>query len=158
MPLIRWVLIAICLMVIFPQIGLACSHENTNSIFNWARCWCLPRFIIWIIASVVIFFVSHTWLFPYLLEQDRPNRIWPKTAMGWTLAIGWFGVCLTFVAIFGWISDELRPTPKGSSGLIPGFPGLDSHIVWIGILMIVGLGGSFMITRLLRSRRGSSNA
>ncbi len=157
MPLMRWVFLSTCLIVIFPEIGLACTHENTNSIFNWSRCWCIPRFIIWVIATIVIFFVSHSLIFPYLLEQKSTTPMWPKTAMGWTLAIAWFGLCLAFVAIFGWISDELRPTPKGSRGVIPGLPGLDSHIVWIGILL-GGLIVGFALTRLIRSRRGSNNA
>ncbi len=145
-------LVILIVLGMFPSAVWACSNDQANSLFHWARCWCIPRLIIWVLVSIVLSLISHAWLFPTFLEQSREKPMWPRTAMGWSLAIGWFGICLAFAAIFGWVSDELRLQLKSSSGLIPGLPALDAHLGWIAVLL-AGLLGGFILTRVFRSRR-----
>ncbi len=147
-------LAALC-SIACPALAAACNYDAQNGLFSWSRCWCVTRWLILAAAAVFLWLIVSLWLFPSMLSLDRPRPPWPRTAFAWTVAWFWLGFCMLFVVVFGWVSDELRrQLKKDSSGIIPGFSALDDHVVWIAVIL-GGLLGMFILTRIFRHRECS---
>jgi hypothetical protein len=147
----RWRgLIAVAMVPLTAMPVWACSDRS--SVWDWDRCWVsLTRWLLLGVIAAGWWFVCFHRLFPLMLAPSRADAPWPGVAFRRCLALFWLLLCVTFIALFGWLSDELssrttRAFPAALSWLNRNWPLL--------VALLVGLVGALVIWAPWQRARG----
>ncbi len=149
----RWCgLLAVALVPLAATPVWACRDGSSVSLWEWERCWVsLTRWLLLAALAGGWWFVCFHRLFPLLLAPTRRNAPWPGVAFRRCLALFWLLLCLTFIALFGWLSDELTRGPNRTAPLL-------SRIWPLLVAAGVGLLGALVIWAPWQRARGEPGA
>jgi hypothetical protein len=136
--------------VVLLSAGEAWACSDRGSVWDWDRCWLsVPRWLLLAAACAGWWFVCFHRLFPRLLDPSRQNAPWPGVAFRRCLALFWQLSVLTFVALFGWLSDELS---EGTARIFPApLAWLNRHWKWL-LAVLIGVAGALVIWAPRRAR------
>jgi hypothetical protein len=122
--------------------------DGSAGFLVWERCWSPLRFGVWLVTLLPAAWLAYQ-VFRNRLEPSRSNPLWPRTALGRSMALWWLLAGASFLVLFAILWDDLRQ--PGWHILPPGAFGnfINLHWQWL-LVLAVTLGGAWLITWSVR--------